>query len=91
MKTELAAGFALKKGCRAGYWLVEGREQNKPEKNPSELLSSPFSVNGRDASLWKLQWGMGIVMMEGVGRSRARPENHQQLLSYSPFNINRRM
>lgn len=66
-----------------------GRKQSKPEKNPSELLSSPFSVNGRDTSLWELQWGMGLA--EGVGRSRARPYNHQQLLFSSPFSVNRRM
>lgn len=84
------ACFALMQGCGAGIgWWWGGRKQSKPEKNPSELLSSPFSVNGRDTSLWELQWGMGLA--EGVGRSRARPYNHQQLLFSSPFSVNRRM
>lgn len=59
---EPAACFALMQGCGAGIgWWGGGRErkQSKPEKNPSELLSSPFSVNGRDTRLWELQWGMG--------------------------------
>lgn len=59
--------------CRAVELVLVGSgegEQNKPEKNPSERLSSPFSVNGRDGSLWELQWGMGLA--EGVGRSRAQ-------------------
>lgn len=62
------ASSALLQGCGAAAGrCVGGENRVKPEKNPSELLSSPSSVNGRDTSPWELQWGM--VLAEGVGRS----------------------
>lgn len=69
--------------CRAAdwYWLVGGRKQSQPEKNPSELLSSPFSVNGRDTRLWELQWGMGL--RRGWGEQREASRSAQPLFCCS--------